>query len=414
MSLSKKKYSFHKKRSVKKENIIINQPLYTTIEDNDIKENKYLDLNQKIDIDDLIYQTNTKEEENKEIVNNINLLDIKSIDESEKNEKEHLTSNPDLQYLINQNKVENIDFIKTLLKLKGISIDSEKSYKSSKNVNYNFIHNFEEENDFAPKSSKTNSNLILNNKYKSIPSNCSTSTSKINTINYNYHNNENEDEENLKNLEFTFSTKENNNNLNNINNNINNNNIIKTEQNTLLEDITLDNNEKEKIHSINNKETISSESNTNKIGNKNSNEIMNSKKKYIDIKYSDNFNNKNIIKIFYDKNSEINKKNKNRAIITNNRENNNKSFNKRNINDKNIQNLKNIEIKEGKMHISKEKKIIIKKSINKKIPFNKNKTNEKNNFNNEKNNSKEKKSKSKSKRCHIIKTETKHKREFKK
>ena len=278
MSLSKKKYSFHKKRSVKKENIIINQPLYTTIEDNDIKENKYLDLNQKIDIDDLIYQTNTKEEENKEIVNNINLLDIKSIDESEKNEKEHLASNPDLQYLINQNKVENIDFIKTLLKLKGISIDSEKSYKSSKNVNYNFIHNFEEENDFAPKSSKTNSNLILNNKYKSIPSNCSTSTSKVNTINYNYRNNENEDEENLKNLEFTFSTKENNNDLNNINNNINNNNIIKTEQNTLLKDITLDNNEKEKIHSINNKETISSESNTNKIGNKNSNEIMNSKK----------------------------------------------------------------------------------------------------------------------------------------
>ena len=61
MSLSKKKYSFHKKNNIKKENIIFNQPLYTTVDDNEIKENKYLDLNQKITISDLTYETNIKE-----------------------------------------------------------------------------------------------------------------------------------------------------------------------------------------------------------------------------------------------------------------------------------------------------------------------------------------------------------------
>ena len=116
--------------------------------------------------------------------------------------------------------------------------------------------------------------------------------------------------------------------------------IIKTEQNTLLKEFTLDNNEKLKI-----KETVSSGSITNNTINKNikkdiSNEFTNLRDNIINMKYSDNLSNKDNINLFEDKNVDINKKIKNRAIIPNKKDKGNKSFYKRAIN-KDLQNIKN-------------------------------------------------------------------------
>ena len=96
MSLSKKKYSFHRRKSDKKENTINSQPLFTNVENNEIKENNILDLNQNITIDDLIYQNNNiKEENNKEYDSKIPLTNKKNIGENENFEKDILYSNPD-------------------------------------------------------------------------------------------------------------------------------------------------------------------------------------------------------------------------------------------------------------------------------------------------------------------------------
>ena len=194
----------------------------------------------------------------------------------ENKEKKNIVSNPNLQYLINKNEEENFDFINTLLKLKGISMETTKNYKSSKNIN--IIKNLDDDNEniFVPKSSKANNDIIINNQIKnnkSIPSNCSTSTSKINTINNNCINNQNEEEGNVDMV--TFSTNEiNNNNKNNkdnINSVISNKNIKKIDPNSLLKElITLDNKDNKKINSIyshSNKDTISSECNTNNTAN---------------------------------------------------------------------------------------------------------------------------------------------------
>ena len=418
MSSSKKKYSFHRKKSENNQYININRPIFTNESDIVNKDSTHTILNQQISVDNLISSNNINEKLKKENVSSNPIIISKN---NEKEEINNLTNNPDLQYLINQNETENIDFINTLLKLKGISIDNSKGYKSSKNITLN--KNFDEEKILVPKSSKNN-NFVINNYYKynkSIPTTDSTSTSKINTINCNYHHNENEEEENLKNLEtFTFSTNEMNNNMDN--SNINNRNNSK---NSLLKELLMDNNnekakEKDNLKDNkinNNKETImSSELNSNnfeEIHVTKDNSI--SKEHYINIKYPKNINDKNIIKIFKDKSSDLNKKVKNRAIIPINKD-NNRLFIKKNINE-NINKQKKDIVKNEQLNNSSESRILKKKSINR-IPHNKKilisnlsnyNINENNNIISDKNNSKRKNSKSKKKsinKC-MIKNEQK-------
>ena len=425
MSLAKKKYSFHRKKINNYQNATIIPTFYPNENENDNKVGDNPNLNIKIPNDNLICQINTKNEINKESVSSIP-MPVPSIKENinnEKKESEILSSDPDLQYLINQNEAENIDFINTLLKLKGISIESTKSYQSSKNID--IMKKYEEENILAPKSSKTNDIFLLNNKvkYKSIPSNCSTSTSKINSINYNYQNIQNEEDETSKKLD-SISINEINNNHDNIKKEKNNNiKLSKIDQDSLLKELTtLDNIEsKKEINNIShgNKDSLSSECNTSNTIKNNikmdfSSDFINPKENYINIKYSENFNNKDIINILDNKNTELHKKLKNRAIIPNKGEKINKTFCKQNTNSKNLQNinnLKNLSKNNRKSNISSDKKIIKKKSV-KRIPYNKKKinTNIETNNNNNKISSKERNSKSKN--THIISTNKKsHKRE---
>ena len=432
MSLSKKKYSFHRKRSENKQSYSINPSLNCIENENEFQNNSEQNYDEKVTIDDLICKTNSNRDLKKEIVSFIPLTkpNINNEIDDENKEKRNIESNPNLQYLINKNEEENFDFINTLLKLKGISIESTKGYKSSKNIN--IIKNIGEENDniYVPMSSKANNEIFINkanqNKNnKSIPSNCSTSPSKINTINNNNcHNNQNEDEENNKNVNMpTFSTNEINNNKDkdNANNIITNKNTQKIDPNSLLKElIKLDNKENKKINSIythSNKETISSECNTNNTAKKyikkeNFNESMSSKECNSNIKDPEKYNNKNNTKKDEDKNNEQNKKMKNRALIPINRVKNNKSFYKKNINI----NKNNAEKNNEKLSISIENKIIKKKSI-KRIPHCKKQIYEiKNNMNInnkiEKIDTNEKKPKSKSKKNNILTTDIKsHKRD---
>ncbi len=149
MSLSKKKYSFHRKMTGNKESNINKQQIIISENENIIKENNKSLLYQKLSVDNLFCQTNSNEIINKELIspilfNNQNFENIKN----EKEEK-NLNNNKDLQYLINQNENENIDFINTLLKLKGISKESTNNFYSSKNINY-YKKNFEDDNIFIP------------------------------------------------------------------------------------------------------------------------------------------------------------------------------------------------------------------------------------------------------------------------
>lgn len=427
MSLSKKKYSFHRKQNNNNnQSTIISPTLYPNENENINKVNNNPNLSQNIPNEDLIYEKNEKKEINKESKSSIP-MPVPSIKENKNNEKKEqdiLSSDPDLQYLINQNEEENIDFINTLLKLKGISIESTKSYKSSKNID--IIKKYEVENIISQKSSKTNDIFLLNNKakYKSIPSNCSTSASKINSINCNYQNIQNEEDEASKKLDSISINEANNNqvNIDNIKNeNKNNIKLSKIDQDLLLRELTtLDNIEsKKEINNMShgNKDSISSECNTNNIikNNKrkdNNNDFIIPKDNCINIKYSENFNNKDMINIFDDKSSELNKKIKNNAVIPNKREKNNKTFCKQTTNSKTFQtinNLKNLGKNDKKMNISSEKKIIKKKSV-KRIPIIKKKMNTVTDKNNSKNrnykfSSKERNSKSKN--SYMISTDKK-------
>mgnify|MGYP003571459039 FL=1 len=133
--------------------------------------------------------------------NGINTLYSDNVD------KEIISNNKELQYLINQNEDENIDFINTLLKLKGISINNLKNYNSSKDLGIK--ENLDEENNLLLKSKKKFN--IRNN--KSNQSNSSNQTTKINSFNninqQNENNNENEEDEilskNQENVSCTLS-----------------------------------------------------------------------------------------------------------------------------------------------------------------------------------------------------------------
>ena len=390
MSLSKKKYCFNRRKSDSKGSTNINQEKLIKNSGNDeIKDiNKILDYNGE-SIDKFICQSIIKENNNKELISQIPLPTSKNKDIFDKDKKDEidLNNNPELLYLINKNETENIDFINTLLKLKGITTSSSNTAK---------IINFEN-NILFSKSTKNNEITISNNKNisnKSIPSNCSTSTSKINTINCNNRQNNNEEE--------IFDMI---NNIDKANYKEIKNNLTKEVKNfPFKEMITTLDNEKRNINCFNNhinKETVSSfECNTNnsinKQINRNENEFIYSKKHYKNIKNPITFSN-NITNIFEEKNIVKNNK-RNKGIIPIN----NKSFYKKSISNKNftcIQKQNSVDKNKEQMNISIEKKILNKRSV-KRIPHIKKNNyvlNSEKNMNsiNSKNNSKERKSNSK-------------------
>ena len=410
MSLSKKKYSFHHKKSENKENINNTQQLYNLEAKSEINENNKVVFDQKISFNDLICQTYTKEKRDKEWILPIPLPLQKNKNDlnEEKKEENNLSNNNDLQYLINQNETENIDFINTLLKLKGIPINNSKSFNSTKK---NYSSNFEEKNNTIEKSPKKN-NIELDsiNKYnKTIPSNCSILTSKINNTINNY-NNEKYENGNPKNLDtITFSINEiNSDNINLLNKKVNNSscktniNLVRLEKNLLLNELITLENEKEKINYINshtNKETVSSsESNTNitlNVNRKTDSEYVNVRDNHSNSKYQEN------LQVFEN----------NKNIDNNKNEKKNHSFNKKTIDNKSFQDINNKKsLQSNKEQLnSSEKKIILKKKLIRRIPHSKNKyydinksMNNMHNKNKDKNEQKEKKTKSKSKSTHIL------------
>ena len=206
MILSKKKFTFERKKNENKENDYNKQNI-----ENETKikiKNKYSpDKNLFLD------ESPIKEEKNLKP-----LLKEKEVKESPKFSQNQVNSdnleqkiflnNPGIQYLINQNQDENIDFINTLLKLKGIQLNHLKNCHSKENLSVN--SNIIEANNFIPKLKKK---VIIRNK-KCNQSNSSNLTTKINSLNNNQQN-ENDEEEISKNLENKDnSRKEINNNVN--------------------------------------------------------------------------------------------------------------------------------------------------------------------------------------------------------
>ena len=356
MSLSKKKYCFNRRKSDSKGSTDINQekPIKNSYNDGIKEINKILNYNEE-SIDNLKYQTNNKENNNKDLISQIPFPTSKNKNNCENDKKDEidLNNNPELLYLINKNETENIDFINTLLKLKGITTGSSNTVK---------IINFEN-NILLPKNPKNNEITISNNKKisnKSIPSNCSTSTSKINTINYNNHQNNNEEE--------IFDM------INNIN---------KTNYKEIKTKLDKETEKKNCFLKNINKETVSSfECNTNKSTskqmNRNEDEFIYSKEHYKNIKNPKTFSN-NIANIFEEKNIIKNNK-RNKGIIPIN----NKSFYKKSVSNKNftcIQNQKIVDKNKEQVNISTENKILNKRSV-KRIPHIKKNNYALNNINN--------------------------------
>ena len=250
MSLSKKKYLFLRRKTEIKENSY-NTEIYLENINNNNKNNQTA-INPEISLNDLIHQTNYSERLSKELINSNPLTESEIRNEITdiKNEENELDNNSKLLYLIHQNKSENIDFINTLLKLKGIQIYSNNSDKSLNNI---ISQNYEDRN---------NSTLI----------------SKAKTISENYPRNDNEEEFLKKINNSIYSINDNNYNLDNTNKTFNKYsntyiNMMKIEPNIfqnerMTKDFEKENNNFFLYHT--NKDTISSiECNTNNSTKKN-------------------------------------------------------------------------------------------------------------------------------------------------
>ena len=122
--------------------------------------------NKKI-LEDDIYKTEMNNKKPIEIFQDI------TIDNQEIKED---NNNNDLQYLIDKNKTEKIDFISTLLKLKGIKIEEDKNSETNSQIN---------------NITNTNTNSILGGQ-----SNISTNISKINSDNKLFNNSDSMNEQN--------------------------------------------------------------------------------------------------------------------------------------------------------------------------------------------------------------------------
>ena len=119
-------------------------------------------------LDDDIYKTEMNNKKPIDIFQDI------SIDNLENNKNDEIKkSKNDLQYLIEKNKTERIDFISTLLRLKGIKIDEDKNYdkKEKSELNMQVINNTNNTNsigggqtNLSTNISKINSeNKLINN-----------------------------------------------------------------------------------------------------------------------------------------------------------------------------------------------------------------------------------------------------------
>ena len=333
MSLSNKKYCFIRKKTENKENSFNTEAHLEST--NDINKNNLTTINPEISLNDLICQTNNSEKLNKELINSNFLSESQIKDEINdiKNEDKDLANNSKLLYLIHQNKSENIDFISTLLKLKGIKTYSFNNDNSSKNI---ISQKYEDKN---------NSTL-----------------SKANTISENYHRNNNEEEVLKKINNSIYSINDINYNLESSNKTFNkhiitNINMMKIDQNIFQKERMTIDFEKENnnffLHHTN-KDTISSiECNTNnstkKNIRKNDIELINTRECCLNITIPENYN-----------------KTHRRKLIPIKKNNNYKTLYKsNNISRKNTINYskeKSINKKKTIMDVFKEKKIFNKKS----------------------------------------------------
>ena len=207
MNLSKKKFSFERKKIDNTENYFNNQYEEKTNEIN--LKNKYFSQ-KNLFLDEVLAKEKNLKSFDKESEASKSPKFSKIQVTSENLEINNISNNPKLEDLLNQNEDENIDFINTLLKLKGIKLNQLKNYNSSKNLS-NKIQ-IKEENNLVQKLKKK---VIIRND-KNNQSNSSNQTTKINSTNNNQQN-ENEEDEISKNFcNITSSAKEINNDINEI------------------------------------------------------------------------------------------------------------------------------------------------------------------------------------------------------
>ena len=233
MNLSKKKFSFERKKIDNTENYFNNQYEEKTNEIN--LKNKYFSQ-KNLFLDEVLAKEKNLKSFDKESEASESPKFSKIQVTSENLEINNISNNPKLEDLLNQNEDENIDFINTLLKLKGIKLNQLKNYNSSKNLS-NKIQ-IKEENNLVQKLKKK---VIIRND-KNNQSNSSNQTTKINSTNNNQQN-ENEEDEISKNFcNITSSAKEINNDINEISNDkieINNKENIKfkSEKNSIKREV---------------------------------------------------------------------------------------------------------------------------------------------------------------------------------
>lgn len=126
--------------------------------------------NKKI-LEDDIYKTEMNNKKPIEIFQDITIDNQENKEDNNNNDNDN-----DLQYLIDKNKTEKIDFISTLLKLKGIKIEEDKNSETNSQIN---------------NITNTNTNSILGGQ-----SNISTNISKINSDNKLFNNSDSMNEQN--------------------------------------------------------------------------------------------------------------------------------------------------------------------------------------------------------------------------
>lgn len=126
--------------------------------------------NKKI-LEDDIYKTEMNNKKPIEIFQDITIDNQENKEDNNNNDNDN-----DLQYLIDKNKTEKIDFISTLLKLKGIKIEEDKNSETNSQIN---------------NITNTNTNSILGGQ-----SNISTNISKINSDNKLINNSDSMNEQN--------------------------------------------------------------------------------------------------------------------------------------------------------------------------------------------------------------------------
>ena len=140
-------------------------------------------------LDDDIYKTEMNNKKPIDIFQDI------SIDNQENNKNEEIKKNRnDLQYLIEKNKTEKIDFISTLLRLKGIKIDDDKCYdknkkKENSELNIQINNNTNNTNSIAGGQSNISTNISKINSENKLINNDSLNEQNSNKMKYNIYEN---------------------------------------------------------------------------------------------------------------------------------------------------------------------------------------------------------------------------------